>query len=91
MDDRFCLVVEDSEEFRVPMAQGGDGDAGSEVGISSVLEVPDVAALGFGEDGRRADVGCYHVRRVGGDEGCGGRVGSRVGGVEEGFGLGGRS
>lgn len=86
VDDLRGLVGEDGEEAGVAVAEGGYGDAGGEVDVAAVGEVPEVRAGTAGEDGGGAVVGGYHVVFVVGDEAGGGGVGG-VGGWEGGLGV----
>lgn len=58
------LLVHQLTEPRVAVAERVHGDAGGEVDVASVFEVPEVAAGAFGEDWHWPYVGCYHVLLV---------------------------
>lgn len=73
------LLVQDPAHLLVAVAQRVHGDAGGEVEVLPVLDVPEVAALAFVEDGRWPHVGGHHVGCVGADETGGLRVRGWVG------------
>jgi len=78
MNEGAGLVVDNAEEFSVGVAQSRDGDAGREVNIFSALEVVEVHAQAFGEDGCGAGVCGHHVWGLGRDEGLGEGVGGGI-------------
>ena len=65
----------------VAVTERVDGDAGGEIEVLPVLNVPEIGALALDEHGRRAGVGGHHEGGMLADEGAAGRVlcGVRVG------------
>ena len=65
MDQGFRLLGYELAHFGVAVPECVDGDAGGEVEVAPVFNVPEVGPEAFGHDGWGADVGCNHVGRMG--------------------------
>ena len=66
MDEGLRLLCDELAHFGVAVSKRIDSYTSSEIKVSAVFNVPEVTALTLCHDGRRADISCNHIGRVGG-------------------------
>lgn len=87
VDELLALVVHNSDKSFITVAEGVDGNTGSQVDIFPVLQIPQLCVLSLGEDGRGARVGWDHAWEVSGGEGGRGGISGWIGAWELCFSL----
>ena len=76
--DIIHLLADQLRHFGVTVAESIHGDAGREVEISPIFNVPQITTLAFHHHGRWTDVSCNHVGHMITNNGGGLRIGRWV-------------